>query len=114
MVDPVFIRNICFLLKSINKDKVSRLCLAILKVLFPFPLFFFFVCSNIFFQNLLRIGDAEKLMISYGLMKSIETIKSKPALVADKDILEDATAIGEVFTHFNFNFISFDSYYFRV
>ncbi|MCL4419379.1 hypothetical protein M1146_04730, partial [Patescibacteria group bacterium] len=53
--------------------------------------------------NLLRIGDAERLMISYGLMKSIETIKSKPALVADKDILEDATAIGEVFNSIQFN-----------
>lgn len=91
MVDPVFIRNICFLLKSINKDKVSRLCLAILK-------------------NLLRIGDAEKLMISYGLMKSIETIKSKPALVADKDILEDATAIGESLERIVDELTSFDMY----
>jgi len=76
MVDPVYIRNLCFLLKNVAKDKVCRLCLAILK-------------------NLLRIGEAEKQMISFGLVKALENLKSKQALVADKDLAEDIGVIAE-------------------
>jgi len=91
MVDPIFIRNLCFLMKSIGKDKIIRLCLAILK-------------------NLLRVGKAQELMISYGLPKSLELIKSKPALIADKDILEDATAIEESLEKIVDELTTFDVY----
>jgi len=91
MVDPVFIRNLCFLLKAVTKDKVLRLCLAILK-------------------NLLRVAKSEELMISFGLPKSIEIIKSKPALVSDKDILEDATTIEESLDKIVDELTTFDVY----
>jgi len=76
MVAPVYIRNLCNLLRLVSKDKVNRLSLAILK-------------------NLLAIGKAAELMISFGLPKSIEMVKGKFITKSDQDILEDATAIEE-------------------
>jgi len=91
MVDPAFIRNLCFLLKTVGKDKINRLSLAILK-------------------NLLRVGKSEELMISYGLVKSLEIIKSKPALLSDKDILDDATVIEESLEKIVDELTSYDVY----
>jgi len=76
MGDPFMIRNLCFILKIVGKDKVIRLSLAILR-------------------NLLGVSKADFLMISFGLPKSLEIIKLKPALLADKDIQEDVITLEE-------------------
>jgi len=75
MADPLLIRNLCYLLKTVEKDKVFRLCFAILRNL----------------QGVSKLGE---LMVSFGLPKSIETIKGKTNLInSDKDLLEDLQSI---------------------
>jgi len=92
MSDPLMVRNICFLLKLVEKDKIIRLCFAILR-------------------NLLGVTKIEELMISFGLPKSIEQIKLKTNIInADKDILEDLQAIEKVLEKTVDDLTTFDVY----
>lgn len=67
---PIMIHNLCHIVKIAPKEKVIRLALAILK-------------------NVSKVDNNDHLMVSYGLMKSLGLIKSRPRLMADKDIKED-------------------------
>jgi V-type H+-transporting ATPase subunit H len=92
MTRPELLSNLCLLLRVCqDKDKVVRMTLAILR-------------------NLLHIQNNNQLMISFGLDRLIQQIKTKPASMSDKDVVEDVEALEEALDQVKDELSSFDVY----
>eukprot|EP01126_Amoeba_proteus_P044601 TRINITY_DN4961_c0_g1_i20.p1 TRINITY_DN4961_c0_g1~~TRINITY_DN4961_c0_g1_i20.p1 ORF type:complete len:462 (-),score=81.13 TRINITY_DN4961_c0_g1_i20:122-1507(-) len=96
MTVPVLFTNLCSLLRTCSgKDKVVRMVLAILK-------------------NLLNIEKNNQLMLSCGLDKHITQIKTRPSLMADKDVLDDVEEIEQALDKIREDLSSFEVYFHEV
>jgi len=90
-VSPLF-NNLCLLLRHCQeKDKVVRMCLAILR-------------------NLLNIQQNNRHMISFNLDRIIQNIKVRPSVMADRDVVDDIEAIEEALDKVKEELSSYDVY----
>eukprot|EP01127_Copromyxa_protea_P000173 TRINITY_DN10165_c0_g1_i1.p1 TRINITY_DN10165_c0_g1~~TRINITY_DN10165_c0_g1_i1.p1 ORF type:complete len:459 (+),score=122.22 TRINITY_DN10165_c0_g1_i1:61-1437(+) len=89
---PELVSNLCRLLSVCQeKDKIVRMSLSILK-------------------NLLHIQKNNQLMISFDLDRLLRQIKTKPASMADKDVVEDVEILQEALDKVKDELSSFDVY----
>eukprot|EP01125_Pyxidicula_operculata_P008859 TRINITY_DN2933_c0_g1_i1.p1 TRINITY_DN2933_c0_g1~~TRINITY_DN2933_c0_g1_i1.p1 ORF type:complete len:516 (-),score=136.75 TRINITY_DN2933_c0_g1_i1:55-1557(-) len=89
MTEPQLVCNLCYLLKRVKKDKVIRISLATLR-------------------NILSIGKNNELMISYGLLKTVEILQSQK--FGDDDIEEDLKEIDTILVNNVDDLTNFDRY----
>jgi len=89
MTDPKLIKNLCFMVKRVNKEKVIRITLATLR-------------------NLLSVGKNNELMITFGLVKTVQLLS--PKKWGDEDIDEDLKTLEEVLSKNVDDLSSWDRY----
>lgn len=67
---PIMIHNLCHIVKIAPKDKIIRIAVGILR-------------------NVVKFENNDHLMVSYGLIKSLQLLRARQRLMSDKDIKED-------------------------